>query len=637
MHKLITKLNQIGSFLQDLEKTTYVSLDTETTGLDCHSNSLTIVQIKLLDTIYIFDFREFGYKNLAYILKLIDGSNKTVLAHSAKFDWKFLYKNSGVKLFNMYDTMLAEVMLTMGNGPRLVSLKELVYRYLGIELSKEERNEFIDNPDIVLTENILLYSALDVTYLEDIYRLQQEKLNSQGLLRACNEIEMPVISATAEMEYWGIKLIPEKWKVLEETAKKKAEEMSIKIFDKLLDDILRELKYKSVYDICEKLNITDQKLKSKRSQEAMKQITHPDFIKRFLQEHVNINSPSQMLAILTQVYNVKDEKKRPLESTNEKIINKYEDKYPIIKDLLIYRGYQKGATSFGETYIKEINPVTKRVHTEYNQLGTDTGRYASEKPDMQNVKSDSDYRAGFVSEDGWSLACADFSQQELRVIADISKDKPFAKMFAEHIDPHTFTAAGLFDLPIESISKDSKERKKAKNVNFGVGYGISAWGLYKQFDIPVKEGETYLKKYWQIHKEYKAFVDAVGEMAWKYKYSVMKSGRKRYFENKIRFTDSKEFEKYKARIMREAVNAPIQGTCADITKLAMINIIRRNPFGEYIRLILQVHDEVIVECKNEIKQEVKEFVEKCMLDAEGVFVKMIECKVDCKVSDHWVH
>jgi DNA polymerase I-like protein with 3'-5' exonuclease and polymerase domains len=596
------------------------------------------------NTIYIFDYRKFGKKNLTYIIQLIEGSGKTVLAHNAKFDWKYIYKYTGVKLMNMYDTMLAEVMLNMGIGDRFYSLKALVVKYLDIELDKETRNEFIDNPDIILTESVLAYSALDVMYLEEIYNQQRTKMWKQGLTNACDLIEMPVISATAEMEFYGIKLIAEKWEELEKTAKANAEKQAIVVFDRLLDDIMSNLKYKDANDICILLEIkkhhtTEKQLTTKIAVSVMTQITDKESIKTFLRGAINLNSTYQLLNVLNKVYKVRDERKKPLKSTNEKIINKYAKKYPIIEELIQYREYVKGASSFGQTYIQEIHPTTGRIHTEFNQLGAATSRYSSEKPDMQNVLKADEYRSGFVAEDGWKFICADFSQQEVRAIADISKDKAFAKMFREKLDPHTFTASGLFDIPYDQIRKDSKERSKAKNVNFGISYGISSWGLYKQFDIPEKEGQVLLDKYWKIYIGYKAFKDAVENIIWEKRYSQTLTGRKRYFTVPISWTGnaSQEEEKYKAKKLREGVNLIIQGTCAEITKLSLIKIQRESPYGENLRCILQVHDEVIIEVHDSIAVEARDFVERMMLEAEGYFIKTIECAVDCKLSDHWVH
>lgn len=643
MYKLINEISQLGKFVEDLSTTKVIALDTETTGLDVHINPLTLVQIKLNDTIYIFDFRKFGRENLTNIIQRVEDSGKVVLAHNAKFDWKYIYKNTGIKLLNMYDTMLAEVMLTMGVGNRFYSLKELITKYLNVEISKEERSEFIDNPNIVLTESILAYSALDVYYLEDIYNAQRIKLYNQGLVRACDEIEMPVISATAEMEFYGIKLVAEKWRVLEETAKKNAEITASTIFDTLLNDIVTNLKYKNANDICLQLGIknnatTEISLTTKKAIAVLEQLTNKDSIKSFLRDAINLNSTNQMLAILTYVYKVRDEKKRPITSTNEKVINKYQDKFPIIKDLLTYREYRKGATSFGQTYIGEIHPITGRIHTTFDQLGAVTSRYASYKPDMQNVKTAEEYRSGFVSEEGWKLVCADFSQQELRATADISKDRALTKMFKDHIDPHTFTASRLFDVPVEQVTK--QQRSRAKNVNFGVSYGISAYGLHRQFDIPVKEGEVYLDKYWKIYNGYKAFKVKAEEIIWERKYSNTLTGRKRYFTDKLSFLSNdpvREYQLYKEKKLREGINLIIQGTCAEITKLALIKIQRKNPYGESLRLLLQVHDEVVVEVKDEIAKEARDFVEKMMLEAEGYFIKEIECAVDCKLDDHWVH
>lgn len=644
MYRLVNEISQLGRFIEDLNSTELVSLDTETTGLDVHTNPLTLVQIKLNDSIYIFDYRKFGAANLTKIIELVEKSSKKVLAHNAKFDWKYIYKYTGIKLMNMYDTMLGEIMLTMGVGDRFPSLKDLVTSYIGIELSKEERNEFVDNPNIVLTESILAYSALDVMYLDTIYKEQRKKMETQGLTFACDFIEMPVISATAEMEYYGIKLLADKWRTLEETAKANAERQAIILFDRLLEDIITTLKPKDAHQVCLELQIskhpvTNKQLTTKIAISMLTQITNKDSIKEFLRGAINLNSTNQLLLILNKIYKVRDEKKKPLKSTNEKVINKYSKKYPIIDELIQYREYTKGATSFGQTYIGEIHPVTGRIHTNFNQLGAATSRYSSDGPDMQNVKTAEEYRSGFVAEDGWGLVCADFSQQEVRAIADITKDKAFAKMFREKLDPHTFTASGLFNIPYSEIKKDSKERSRAKNVNFGISYGITSYGLYKQFDIPVNEGQEYLDKYWKIYTGYKAFKDYAEQIIWEKKYSQTLTGRKRYFTVPRSFTGdaAKEYEKYKAKKLREGINMIIQGTCAEITKLALIKIQRENPYGEKLRVLLQVHDEVIVEVHNSIAVEARDFVEKMMLDAERYFIKTIECAVDCKLSDHWVH
>lgn len=349
----------------------------------------------------------------------------------------------------------------------------------------------------------------------------------------------------------------------------------------------------------------------------------------------NISSPKQLGEVLFEKLKVTDKPPRTATkqySTAEDVLLKLRDKHPIIEKILEYRSINKLIGTYLDSFPKLINPTTQRLHTIYNQAVTATGRLSSSNPNLQNIpirtERGREIRRAFVPRDeDYILLAADYSQIELRIIASLSKDEHMISAFSNHYDIHAATAAKIYKLPMEEVSKDL--RRNAKSVNFGIVYGISAFGLSEQLGINRKEAAALIEEYFAQYPAIKSYIDDNIEFAHEHGYAQTLLGRRRYLNDiNSRNASARAFAE------RNAVNMPIQGTSADMIKIAMINIYRKfNEQNLKSKMILQVHDELVFDVYKPELDIVKGIVEKEMLDA----IKLdIPIEVGIDIGQNWL-
>ena len=349
----------------------------------------------------------------------------------------------------------------------------------------------------------------------------------------------------------------------------------------------------------------------------------------------NIASPRQLGEVLYERLKVTDKPPRTATrqySTAEDVLVKLKDSHPIIEKILDYRSLSKLIGTYLDSFPKLINPTTHRLHTVYNQTVTATGRLSSSNPNLQNIPIRSErgreIRRAFVARNAdYVLLAADYSQIELRIIASLSQDHNMIEAFANHFDIHAATAARIYNLPMEQVTKD--HRRNAKSVNFGIVYGISAFGLSQQLGISRKEAQGLINEYFAQYPDIKKYIDTNISFAHDHGYAQTLLGRRRYLADiNSRNTSARSFAE------RNAVNMPIQGTSADMIKLAMIKIhqelLRQ---GLRSRMILQVHDELVLDCPKEELPQVRTIVEQAMLTALPLSIP-IEVGID--VGNDWL-
>lgn len=636
MYKVISNNVELKEFFEALDslsvdKSSRVALDIETTGLDCFSDKVILIQFGIKSTQYIIDCRKLEPKMIKYSLERVANSYTKVILHNAGFDLKFLLYQYGVEFRNVADTMLTEIMVCNGllsKKNRMASLKTLVEKYIGIVLDKETRSAFINNYDVELTNEVLNYSALDVAYLEQIYSTQLKKIEEQKQMRAL-QLEEQVIPVVVAMEVAGIRIDVDMWKALVEKSVTSSAEAGVKLVDSIVTALFDKYPGISAYEYATKLAIP---VKTKRDITALSQLYDTDNVTAYLKTSINLNSPKQVIAVLREVYGL------DIENTNEKTIKKLTRDNPIVGDILSYRGDTKSATSFGDNYLDKVHPVTGKIHASFNQLGADSGRFSSSSPNMQNIKSESEYRDCFIpdSED-YVFVCADFSQQELRILAAVANEKRMQEAFANGIDLHTSTAALLYNIPVDQVTKE--QRRHAKALNFALSYGSSEYGLEQNFDIDLETGRDLIDNYYnQVYTSVKAFKEEMRKAILEKYYSTTMLGRKRFFERKIMFVDYKEVRRHENSIVREGINHVIQGTSADATKMAMVAIHFNNPYGDKLKLLVQVHDEVVVMVHKSIAEAALIFVTDCMLSAEKVFLgDAVPPAVEAHIASKWEH
>ena len=303
--------------------------------------------------------------------------------------------------------------------------------------------------------------------------------------------------------------------------------------------------------------------------------------------------------------------------------------YPIVENILEYRAYAKLKSTYADGLVNFIGNEN-RIHSTFNQTITATGRISSTEPNLQNIPMRTELgrqiRKVFIPREGFVFADADYSQIELRVLASMAGDKELIEAYRTDQDIHRITASKVFHIPFEDVT--SQQRRDAKAVNFGIVYGISSFGLSQNLSITRKEASNYIEEYFQTYPDIKSFLDKTVEDAKKNGYSVTMFGRRRPIpELKSSNFMQRSFGE------RVAKNSPIQGTAADIIKLAMVNVWRRLKRENLnSRLILQIHDELLIETADDEKEEVAKILEEEMTSAASLAV---ELKIDMHMGTNW--
>jgi len=349
-------------------------------------------------------------------------------------------------------------------------------------------------------------------------------------------------------------------------------------------------------------------------------------------EEFNLDSPKQLLVILYEKLKLPILKKTPKgqPSTNEETLQRLAEEYEIPKIILQYRTLAKLKSTYTDSLIRIENPVTKRIHTSYQQAVTSTGRLSSTEPNLQNIPIKTAegrrIREAFVPEKGNVLISADYSQIELRIMAHLSKDENLTYAFNNNLDVHSATAAEVFGVNLNDVSQD--QRRSAKAINFGLMYGMSAFGLTRQLDIPRAEAQKYLDTYFERYTGVKRYMEETKAQAKEDMFVETIMGRRLYL-NEINAANGLR----RQAAERAAINAPLQGSAADIIKKAMIDI---NTFlykeMPEVKMIMQVHDELIFEAPKKSSKEVLQMMKKMMEDAVKLDIPLI---AEAAIGDNW--
>jgi DNA polymerase-1 len=313
------------------------------------------------------------------------------------------------------------------------------------------------------------------------------------------------------------------------------------------------------------------------------------------------------------------------------VLESLSGKHPVVDRVLEYRELSKLKSTYLDALPLQVNPLTGRVHTSYNQTGSVTGRIASSDPNLQNIPIRTDLgrqvRQAFVAAPGKRLLSVDYSQVELRIVAHIAEDEAMLSAFRQNLDIHAATAAAIYNIPIESVQRE--QRRHAKAINFGLIYGMSAFGLTRTTDLTLAEAEDFVGAYFRQFPGVKRYLDGARRQAAEQEYVETLLGRRRYFPG----LKNQSNRNIRSREEREAVNAPIQGTAADIMKLAMLRIrpalARAGLSG---RMLLQVHDELVLECPQE---EVEQTAAVVQAEMEGAYPLSIPLGTEARTGQNW--
>ena len=546
-----------------------------------------MLQVGLPNRCFIFDVRnDTEHSNIdpQTFKPFLTGDKQLRLIQNAVFDMKMIKHHYGFYVDNIYDTMLTEQLFNLGRLGAKANLPALVFKYLGITMDKEPRGTFKDYGQTFQPYQ-LEYAGNDVSVLNLIRELQLPKINEHGFEDVCR-LEFEFTKPMCEMELNGIILNAERQrKLIHET------------------NIEREryaAEAEAVFGECE------------------------DQTTLFGVSMINLDSNLQLKKSLKK-YGL------DLENTQESTLAKYKG-HPVIDALLGYRKAQKFISTYGETLIAQINKMTGRVHTSFKQM-VSTGRMSSSEPNMQNIPKKQKYRSCFVAADGYSLITADMSGAELRILGNMSKDPIFIECFRDGIDLHSRTMAEIHNIPIDKVSGEM--RNSAKAINFGLMYGLSKFGLARGLKISEKAAEEMMNKYFSRYRGVKKYLDKSAREAVRNRYSMTISGRKRFYN--LPEYHHPSYRDVVQVVERQGMNQPIQGSNADTIKQAMIYLVDRLEKSDYdARLLLTVHDELVVETKHEERYEVRKIVEQSLIDGFGRYFSLIPMETQGLIGDCWL-
>jgi DNA polymerase-1 len=589
---LVQTLNEVELLCEELLKQKEISFDTETTSLDALDAELVGMSFSFKKSeAYYVSFpnnRTEAEKLLQPIKKVLENEEILKIGQNIKYDILVL-KNYGIEVKGvLFDTMLAHYLIEpeKKHGMDYLSETFLNYRPISIEelIGKKGKNQ--GNMRDVPIDIIKEYASEDA----DITLQLKEKLSPLLSIKNCEklfyQIETPLISVLAAMEFEGVNINVAFLK-----------EYSIKLQEELL------LLEKSIYELAGTT--------------------------------FNIDSPKQLGDILFEKLKI-DEKAKKTKTgqyaTGEDVLAKLSKKHPIIEQILDYRELRKLKSTYVDSLPEMVNKKTGRIHTTFMQAVAATGRLSSNNPNLQNIPIKTErgrmVRKAFVPRnEDYLILSADYSQVELRIIAALSKDENMIAAFKEGKDIHAATAARVFGVELENVTKEM--RSKAKAVNFGIIYGQSAFGLSENIGISRTEAKEIIDNYFKQYPRIKSYMDNNIQMAKEKGYVETIMGRRRYL-NDINSSNAT----VRGYAERNAINAPIQGSAADIIKKAMIDIFTEIQNKKLkSKMILQVHDELVFDMYKPEKEELMQIVKQKMEGAYNLEVPLI---TEINTGENWL-
>ena len=594
-HGILTK-KEFNTLLSLLDKSDIAAIDTETT-------SLNYLQAEIVGISFAITAKEAYYIPLlhnydeaptqldrAYVLSKLkpwlENSNYKKIGHNLKYD-SHIFANHGITLNGMaFDTMLESYVLN--STATRHNLNAVAKRYLNQDTISYEEVAGKGAKQIsfnkVSLEDAIPYAAEDADVCFRLHHALYPKLqNIDALIELYSNIESPLVAILQQVERNGV------------------------LIDKL-------------------------KLEKQSDQFAAKLNELEEQAYHLVGSEFNLSSPKQLQEILFDQMGLPVLKKTPKgqPSTAEGVLQELAHDFPIAQTILEHRTIAKLKTTYTDKLPLLINKETQRVHTSYHQAVTSTGRLSSSDPNLQNIPIRSaagrQIRQAFIAPKGWKILAADYSQIELRIMAHISKDRGLLDAFEKELDIHQATAAEIFDTDLEVITKE--QRRSAKTINFGLMYGMSAFGLSRQLSISRQDAEQYIELYFARYPRVKDYMESAVRQARESGFVETVFGRRLYLPD----IDAKHYQR-RQYAERSAINAPMQGTAADIIKKAMIELQDQlEDSSKEAKMIMQVHDELVLEVQDNAVEAISSLVSQVMSQAADLEVAL---KVDVGVGNTW--
>jgi DNA polymerase I-like protein with 3'-5' exonuclease and polymerase domains len=570
----------------ELRAADYIGFDTETTELDPFEGVIRLVQLSSGKDTKVIDLKPFADKGdlrtapeLAPLREILAAPKPIKVAHNAKFDAKWVKHHLGTEIGGVFDTLLASQLIAAGDQDRRHNLAEVSSFFLGVELDKSEQVSDWSAPE--LSQSQIEYAARDAAIMVDLREKIVERLKQDDLIKVA-KLEFDCVIPIAQMELNGFYLDEKLWREQLEKVKIKQAKVALELQQMLSAGVAQA----SLFGITE----------------------------------INLDSQAQVTDALKNLG-------VPVpETTRGWQLQPLATDYPVVAKLLEYRGVAKSLSSFGENILEFIKPETGRIHADFRQIGAPTGRFSCSKPNIQQIPHEEEYRRCFRAADGKKLVIADYSQVELRILAQFSGDENFIKAFQSGEDFHTTTAAQVFNVKPEAVTPD--QRSFAKRLNFGVVYGIGSQRFALMTGLSQTQAEDIMRKYFATYRGLDSWLRDAARKVTSERVARTASGRM------SRFRFDEDDRKAISLAQRNGKNMPIQGTSADILKRAL-HLLHAEMSGTSARLVNIVHDEIIVEADANEAESAADKLEKAMCAAGEEYVKKVPVKVDVKISDQW--
>jgi DNA polymerase-1 len=578
--------------LSELDKQSAVSFDTETTSLNPLEAELVGISFSWsANKAYYLHLADQEIETSVWLEKLkpfFENTAVVKIGQNLKYDIKVLRKYGISVKGGLFDTMLAHYLINPDMRHNMTVLSETYLNYSPIEITQligkkgKGQKSMREVPLAQLTE----YAAEDADVTFQLYALFKEELKTANLDELFNALEVPLLNVLADMELEGINL---------DTS------------------YLEGLNHELTTDI-----------------DNLEQAIYQQAGREF-----NIASPKQLGVVLFEDMKLVDKPKKTKTgqyATSEDILVELAKSHEIASNILEYRGLAKLKSTYVEALPQQLNLETKRIHTEYMQTVAATGRLSSNNPNLQNIPIRTErgkaVRKAFVPKDeNYVLMAADYSQIELRIIAALAKEENMIKAFQNDFDIHADTASKVFNVPIEEVSRT--QRSHAKTVNFGIIYGVSAFGLSNQTDLSRKEAKELIDTYYETYPKLRAYMQNQVNSARENGYVETVLGRRRYLKD----INSRNAI-VRGAAERNAVNAPIQGSAADIIKLAMIEIHKQLKAKNFkSKMLLQVHDELVFDAHKDELESLQNLIVSAM---ENAYTFEVPLKVDVGLGSDWL-
>lgn len=555
-------------------------LETKNTIINKKIKSISIYDKELKKAYYILLEED----KIQLFKEIFEDNNVKKIGYKQKIDY-ILLREKEINVSNFYyDIELAAYILNPTESK--YNLEKLAIDYLKLDINeynkKEEKQINLFEAQENKTENEIEKNCMYVYTIYNVYEKTMEKLKETNQLDLFNNIEMPLVKVLADMQYIGIYVDKNELVEFGNTLKNEIEKLTGEIY-------------------------------------------------KLAGEEFNINSTKQLGIILFEKMKLPVVKKtKSGYSTDVEVLEKLKNENEIVSKILDYRQLVKLNSTYVEGLIPYINDKDNRIHSYFHQTVTATGRISSSEPNLQNIPTRFDLgkqiRKVFKPKEGYVFVDADYSQIELRVLAHIADDEHMIEAFNNNEDIHRQTASKVFDIPMEEVT--SKQRSDAKAVNFGIVYGISDFGLGEQLGISRKQAKLYIEQYLDKYQKIKEFMESIKESAKKEGYVETLFNRRRYIPEMN--SNNYMVRQFGARV---AMNTPIQGTAADIMKIAMIKLFNELKERKLeSNILLQIHDELLLEVKKEEKDEVEKLLKDSM---EGAMQLKVPLKVELSEADNW--